>query len=225
MVFNDFGQNIQGLHLNGDAIVSTDRHIAIFGKDVANDQYIYIALDSNGQVELAHDVNTNPIFNIMTDGTGQDLDIYVEGDAGTTGLGVMGQDSLGNMQFLKVTTDGEVIVNIGAENTAFFRDSVTLVKDTIATVASLVGGPDVIVGVNISGIGLGEWVVEFGTTGSEVPILDAATTPANPNQYFQFPAPLKVSATQTIRVRATNREKAASPASDFTGFATFIKEA
>ena len=135
MACNDFGQNIQGLHLDGDAIVATDRHIAVFGEDKVNNQYTYLALDANGQLELAHDVNTNPVFGIITDANQDDLNIYSEGDVSDTGIGVMGEDPAGNMQFLAVDTNGELIVNVGAVDSAYVYGSANLVKDTATSEA------------------------------------------------------------------------------------------
>jgi len=282
MAFNDFGQNIQGLHQAGDSVVSTDRHIAIFGEDKSTNQYAYIALDASGQVELAHDVNTNPIYSVITDGTddlqivvdgsavgtngihllgtdgtnaqilstdsnGQlelahdvntnpifgvvtdgtdDLAIYNDGDTSDTGVGVMGKDASGNMHFLKVASDGELIINIGAADSAYVYGSTNLVKDTATTVVTeSPGSTTKYIGIKMMGIGLAEWYVKFGVTGSENVILASALTPSNPSEYIKFPAPLEVASGETILVEATNRENPASPASDFTGHATLIKEA
>lgn len=190
----DFGQTIQGLHEEGDSVVADQFHIGLLGKD------------SGALYQL--------------------LRLYAEGDASGIGAGVLpGRDVSGNMHYLKTTADGEVIVNIGAEDTAYVRGTASLVKDTPATVVTeSPGSTTKYVGVVVSGAGLCEWTVFFGVTASETEQFDLQTTPSSPTFYFPFPAPLEVASGETIYVEGTNREKGASPGSDFTGRASLVKE-
>lgn len=129
---------------------------------------------------------------------------------------------------LVVNGDGSINVNasIGATDSAYTAGSATLVKDTIATVVTRSPGADEqYAGVMVSGAGYCEWQLEFGTTGGEAVILKWWTTPSHPTEYVDLPDYLTVSSGETIRIRGTNREKAASPASDFTGYASLIRKA
>ena len=220
---DDFGQTIQGLHKEGDVIAALEQHIGVFGKSVTG-TYKFISMDAAGQIELAHDILTNPVFTRMTD-TVENLNIYLDGAAPDTGLGVMGKGTDGFMHFLKTDATGEVIVNIGATNSTYVYATANLVKDTITTVVTESPGVTTrYIGVVVTGLGLCEWEIQFGTTLSEATIFAVDTTPSHPTEVFNFPAPLEVTSTQTIRARGTNRENRASPTSDFTGRATLIKE-
>ena len=129
--------------------------------------------------------------------------------------------------FLAIETDGSINVNasIGATDSAYGYGTANLVKDTITTVVTASPGADTLyAGVLVSGAGYCEWIVQFGTTSSEATIMSFWTTPSNPTQYLDLPDYLTVSSGETILVRGTNRENAASPASDFAGHASLINK-
>jgi hypothetical protein len=132
--------------------------------------------------------------------------------------------STGNQ--LVVNTDGSI--NVAFSSTAsvntYHRNSATLVKGTPNTVVTRSpGANEYFKAFSVTGTGLCHWELQLGTTGSEVTIMDVWTTPSHPFEYVDIPDSLLVSSTQTIRVRGTNSENAASPASDFTGYATLIR--
>jgi len=130
--------------------------------------------------------------------------------------------------FLAIESDGSINVNasLGATDSVYDYGTANLVKDTITTVVSEAPAADTLyAGVMVSGAGYCEWIVQFGTTSSEATIMSFWTTPSNPTQYIDLPDYLTVSSGETILVRATNRENAASPASDFAGHASLISKA
>ena len=220
---DDFGQTMQGLHKEGDVIAALEQHIGVFGKS-STGTYKFISMDAAGQVELAHDILTNPVFTRITDSV-ENLNVYLDGASPDTGLGVMGLGTDGFMHFLKVDDSGELIVNIGATDSVYTYATANLVKDTVTTVVTeSPGSTKRFIGVVVTGLGLAEWEIQFGTTLSEATVFAVDTTPSHPTEVFNFPAPIVVTSTQTIRVRGTNRENRASPTSDFTGRATLIKE-
>lgn len=129
---------------------------------------------------------------------------------------------------LAINADGSinVVASLSAPDSVYVPSSANLVKDTITTVVTTSPGADQKFGaVMVSGAGYCEWTLEFGTTGGEAVILQWWTTPSNPTQYVDLPDYITVSSGETIRVRGTNREKKASPGSDFTGYATLIRSA
>jgi len=220
-------QMVQGYAEDGDAHVSDELPFPVMGKN-ASGNYQLFSLDDNGQVELAHDVNTNPVFAYITDGDQDDLNVYNESDAADTGIGVMGKDSNDQMQFLKVGTDGELIISIGSTDSAYTYGTVTAEKGVPIDVVNYSpgSGTEKIIGVKVTGQKLGTWLVKFGTTDSEDTIFVFSTSPSSPDPgQFNFPSPLEVASTETILVEVTNNEHAASPASDMTAHASIIREA
>jgi hypothetical protein len=128
---------------------------------------------------------------------------------------------------LAVNADGSinVVASFSAPDSVYHAGNANLVKDTITTVVTRSPGADEFYGAAmVSGAGYCEWQLEFGTTSSEAVILKWWTTPSSPTYYVDLPDYITVSSGETIRVRATNREKAASPASDFTGYASLIRK-
>jgi hypothetical protein len=130
---------------------------------------------------------------------------------------------------LVVNGDGSinVVAASNSSNSAYVYGTVNLVKDTIGTVVTRTPPTvsEYYSGIQMSGAGQCEWEVKFGTTGSEATIMKFWTTPSHPTEYFDLPDYLTVATTQTLLVRATNREKSASPNSDFSGFATLVRKA
>jgi len=327
---DDFGQTIQGLHLDGDSIVATDQHIAIFGDK--SGAYEYLKLDANdgliigdgGQsltvdavnldirdlvqatdsvsigdgttlvtinadnglevhmnnsvVVTATDLDIRDLVHTqdsvaLGDGTGVLVDVldstidalytaitdgtdvlainaageaevvtnfeYAEDTGHTTadvgafvlavrndaGTSLVGTDL--DYAPLQVDASGALrvaaTVNISRDDSTHTQASVNAVKDTITTIVTVSPGAATdFVGVMLSAPGLCEWDVEFGVTASEAVIFTVWTTPASPTLWIPFPEMLEVVSGETIRVRATNRENAASPASDMSASATLI---
>jgi len=254
---DEFGQMIEGLHLAGDTIVSTDSHIAVFGEKTSDNTYQYLQLDDSGQLKVvasapASEYVDDSAFTVETD-TGVAIggvfttDTIDSGDFGVLKLNAnrelfitatdldirdlsASQDNVAvsdGTNTLAVNADGSINVNTsgaGSDNT-YHYGSANLVKDTATTVESQAPSADEnYKALMVSGAGLCEWAVKFGTTGSESVIMQFWTTPSNPTKYVDIPDSITVSSGETILIEATNREKPASPASDFTGHATLIKQ-
>jgi hypothetical protein len=127
---------------------------------------------------------------------------------------------------MAVNSDGSinVVSSEQALDSIYSYGTTTLVKDTSSIVVSVAPGADQYYsGVMVSGAGYCEWQLQFGSTPTT--IMSFWTTPAHPTEYVDLPDYLEVSSGETIRVVATNREKAASPTSDFAGYATLIRKA
>ena len=180
---------------DGDANTSAYGTVAM-GDDGTNLQFL--SVDSSGQLQLAHDVNSNPVFAKITNGTTE----------------------------LAINTNGSLNVVTTNNDSTWDYGSANLVKDTATSVNSFspVTGSNKVVGVLISGLGLCEWDIQFGITASEATIAVLHTTPSQPSKMFAFPESIEVQSAETILVEGTNKENAVSPASDFTGHATFIYE-
>jgi hypothetical protein len=252
---DDFGQRISGLHLEGDTISSEHRHIAIFGKtDDPTPVYEYLKLSSTdgslfvnltntsitisgtvavsgvtGDVQVVNGttdfvVTTNYEYATQTAWTNTDVGAYtlaVRKDA-TGALVADGQygplqtDANGN---LKVAGS----ITITQPNSTYTAGSVTLVKDTPNTVVTYTTAADeYFTGVMVSGAGYCQWDLE---TPAGTALLSFWTTPSHPTEYVDLPDYLKIATGTVIRIRGTNREKAASPGSDFTGYASLIRKA
>ena len=286
---DEFGQFVKGLHLQGDTIVSTDSHPAVFGKKGTTYEYLELDASSGGlNVEiltadvdirdLSHtqdsvkvgdgtdflEINSDGSINIgdisagtqtndvkiTLDGedvnvTATDLDIrdlvhtqdsVALGDGSGVLVDVLTGATIDALQValtdgtdqLAINSDGSINVSMtgaGASND-FIYGSANLVKDTLTTVVSLTPGVDTdyVKSILVSGAGLCEWQVLYGTTSSEAVIASFWTTPASPTYHYDIPDSLNVTTAQTIIVKAYNREKAASAASDFTGHATISRQ-
>jgi hypothetical protein len=262
---DDFGQRIEGLHQSGDTIVSTDRHVAVFGKTTTN-TYDYLSLNASGQLEVtggtqyavddaagATDIGTvslvvrDDALTTLTPADGDYTTLRVDStgalwvNISNASIAVTASDldirdlthvsdsvKIGDgTDFLAINGDGSInVVTQGAGDSVYHHNSANLVKDTIATVVTRSPTVDEFYsGVMASGAGQCEWQLEFGTTGGEAVLLKWWTTPSHPTEYIDLPDYLTVSNGETIRVRGTNREKAASPSSDFTGYASLIRKA
>ena len=163
-------------------------------------------------------------LSILDDGTNR-LNIINDGDAygaGTGGLLVMGQNGTTDYQALKVDALGALYVNTGSVGALTeTAGSINLVKDTPATVVTHTPGANQeIMGVTYGGSGKAQVDIYYGVTSSEVRKHTFYTSAAMPNVDFKFPAELALTSSDTIYVSVTNLETAASPASDFTGYAT-----
>lgn len=320
---DDFGQTIQGLHLEGDSIVSTDQHIAVFGEK--SGVYQYLQLDANDALIIGDggqsitvdasdldirdltaasdsvsigdgtdtlDINADGSINVVTDISYAEDTAHTTGDTGAFVLAVRNDtlaslvDADGDYAPLQVDANGALYVNAGTitvsldseyaedsahttgdtgqfilavrndagtslvdtdgdyaplqvDSTGALRVAATVnvsrddsthtygsanaVKDTITTIVTASpGATTAYIGVMVAAPGLCEWDIEWGSTGSEAIIMKVWTTPSTPTLWIPFPEKLDVDSGETIRVRATNRENAASPASDFTAAATLI---
>jgi len=227
---DEFGQRITGVFASGDTILSTDKHPAIFGK--SNDVipvYKYLTIDATSGNLLttisntAFGVTTNYEFATQTAFNNTDVGAYVLAVRKNTDAALVGDGEYGPLQtdengFLKIT--GTIIVS--DSNSTYHPGNVTLVKDTIGVVVTRTTAADEqYTGVMVSGAGYCEWQLEV----QAVVFLKWWTTPSHPTEYVDLPDFLKVLSGEVIRIRATNREKAASTASDFTGYATLIRKA
>jgi len=221
------------VHLNNASIVvtATDLDIRTLDSETPGDN-VYIK-SSTGD-EWAIDGNGAGL--VLTNYEYADDSAYAGGETGAFILAVRndagGTLASADQDFTPLQTDssGNLRVSgqltLGANDSVYSSGSANLVKDTITVVETISPGSDEqYSGLMVSGSGLCQWTLEFGTTSSEAVILEFWTTPSNPTQFVDLPDYLTVSSGETIRVRATNREKAASPASDFTGFATLIRSA
>lgn len=158
----------------------------------------------------------------LGDGTGALVDVLTGGTIDALQVAI----SDGTNQ-LAVNADGSINVSMsgaGVDNT-YIYGSANLVKDTATTVVTETPASvtEFIKAIVVSGAGLCEWKVYFGTTSSEAVIMSFWTTPSNPTHYMDVPDSLNVTTAQTIYIEAINRERRPSPASDFTGHATLIR--
>jgi len=192
---DDFPQMVEGKHEEGDSVVADEFHVGVLTKD------------ESGQYKL--------------------IRLYSDGSAAGQGVGALvGKDASGDLHYLKTTSDGEAIINIGAADSTWVAGSATLVTAVAGVVVTeSPGATTKYIGMIVSGSGLCDWELQFGTTGAEATIAVVQTTPSRRAEPIMFPAPLGVASTETVRIRGINREKGASPGSDFTGYATLIKEA
>ena len=221
----EYAQVIKGDLVTGGDLAVTDLYVGAVGLDTS-DKYILPHLSDAGYTILDPLTNATAVWTRITDGE-DDLDVGVIGEDVGTGILALAEDPSGKLQSLKLNASGELVVtSSGIGNATFVYDSATAQKDDPEKVVSQVGSATMSVGaITVSGLGLCEWNIWFGTTASEAVILTLTTTPACPTQTYNFPEALAVSATQTIFIEATNREKAVSPASDFTAYATIIRTA
>lgn len=141
---------------------------------------------------------------------------------------VAGVDTDGKVENLLTDTAGRLIVNVGGgTKSGIVFNSLNLVKDTPTAIVSLAGGAN---GQNVSklyasGSGLCKFELMYGTTGSEDVIGVQFNSTANPNVVWDFTADnMNIATGSTIKVRGTNLENRASPASDYTGYGTIVTE-
>ena len=231
---DEFGQRIQGLHQKGDTIVSTDRHPGIFGKtNAVTPLYEYLKIDSaTGNLlttisNTAFGVTTNYEYADGTAYNGGDIGAYTlavrkDADAALVADGQYGPLQTDELGFLKVSGT----INVTQSNSAYIYNSVTLVKDIMnIVVTETPAATEYIEAVMVSGAGYCEWQLEYGLIASPIVIMKWWTTPSHPTEYIDLPDYLEVTTLQKVRVQGTNREKAASTNSDFTGHATLIRKA
>lgn len=181
--------------VDGAAAGTTGFHI--LGTDGTNAQII--SVDTTGRVATSNVTVGTAVFNKITDG----------------------------VDTMAVNTDGSINVVIsGASDSVYHTASANLVKDTVTTVVTRAPSVDErFKEVIVSGFGYCIWELQFGVTASEVTIMTVTTTPSHTTQVIDIPDSLEVSSGETIRIRATNKETAGSPSSDFTGYATLIRQA
>jgi len=229
---DDFAQTIKGIAKDADTILSTDGLEPIAVKKGTT--WVPLEVDSS-----TGNLSVN-VTNSSIDVTGTVAVSGVTGDVavvnGTTAFTVKDDNldySTDNVA-IKGSTGSQLVVNsdgsinvaatgAGNDNT-YHRNFATLVKATINTVVTRVPAvTEYYKAFSVTGTGLCHWELQVGLTGSEATIMDVWTTPSKPFEYVDIPDAIKVLTTQTIRIRATNSENAASPASDFVGYATLIR--
>lgn len=236
---DEFGQWVKGLSLSGDTIVSTDGLIPIAVKKGTT--WVPFEVDSTtGAVSVNVNNTSIAVTGTVTANQGTANTAAnrwpVTVTDGTNFMPTM--DAISRAGFQKITNgtntlavngDGSINVSVsGAANTVFTASAgVNLVKATPATVVTRTPASvtEYFKAFSVTGTGLCHWELQFGTTGSELTIMDVWTTPSHPFEYVDLPDSLAVTTAQTILVKGTNSEKAASPASDFTGYATLIRGA
>ncbi len=199
---DEFAQVIKGINASGDTALSTDGILPV--AVIQDGNWVPLTLDTTtgelGVKIIRLDYSRD---NVMISGsTGNDLVINADGSINAS---------------LSGAADSVYIPGAG----------VNLVKGTPATVVTHTptSATEFIKAFQVSGAGLCKWTVKFGTTSSEATIMTFITTPSNPTYYFDVPDSLKVTTAQTVLIVGENIEKAASPGSDFTGYATLIRQA
>lgn len=209
-----------GITLDVDLNYDTDE-VTVWGSSDGGTTRYAIRTDASGRLITSNISSATAAYNIITDGTDDwNIDSNGWGEVVIKDFNISSQTN-----DVKITLDGE-IVRTNSADSVYTYGSTTLVKDTPNTVVTeSPGSTTKYVGVIVSGFGLCEWDVQFGTTASEATIFVVQTTPSNTTQYMPFPRPLEVASGETILVEATNREKNPSTGSDFTGHATLVKEA
>jgi len=201
-----------------DGSAAKTNGLQILGTDGTNAQIL--STDASGVLNTSDNwLDTNKV--VITDGT-DDLEIVVDGaTAGTKGVHILGTDGT-NAQILRTDTSGSLYVNTsGAPDDTITYGTANLVKSTATSVVSKAGVATV-AGISASGSGLMKVEVKYGTTGSEAVIAVLFNSTANPNIVFDFPNGLSVASGETILLSCTNLERAASPASDFSGYGSII---
>jgi len=218
---------VRGGVADGDAVAAGTTGIPALGTDGSN--YQFLAVDSSGnlQTDLASALpaGTNDLGIVhVTDGT-TELDVAVDGSAAkTNGVQVLGTDGT-NAQILKTDTNGSLYVNTsGAPDDSVTYATANLVKDTPTTVVSQAGAA-IVAKVVFTGSGLTKVEVQYGTTSSEATIAVLMNSTANPTVEFEFPNALQVASGETILLKCTNLENAASPSSDFSGYGSIVTTA
>lgn len=249
---DDFAQVTKGIHADGETIVSTDGILPVAvkkgtvwtpltvnetsgGLEVEILKLTSSEDDANVSVYGSDDAGTTKrILKTTADGT---VEVNLEGDVNVTATDLDIRDltattdevGIGDgTNSLAVNADGSINVNTAAGNpdSIYEQGDANLVKDTATTVLSRAAAADEnYSGLIVSGFGLCEWDVQFGTTGAEATIMKIRTTPSNPTQYVDLPDNLIVSSGETIKIVATNKEKGGSPKSDFEGSASLVRGA
>jgi len=225
---------VRGNLQDGDAYVSTTQGLLILGQN-GTSNYQAVSVDANGELQvdiLSIAAGSNLIGKVtINDGT-TDLTVALDGSASPTnnsGIMILGEDGSGNAQYIRTDTDGKVFVIVDQEaheTDSFTYNTANLIKNTATTVVSYTpaGSTAYITGFLISGSGYMKAEVQWGTTGSETTKIVLFNSTANPNIIYNFPdkTTLNLATTETFIIKCTNLEHAASPASDFNGYATII---
>ena len=234
---DEFSQLIKGATRNAETIVATDGLTPIAIKK--DDKWVPMEVDSSTGALLTS-IDSGTITTVTTVGTiatissigtvtndvtidATDLDIRA---LNTTDDKIKIGDG---SETLAINSDGSINVSVsGASNNVYINDGINIVKgagDTLVVAETPATVDEYIKAVLVSGAGLCKWTVWVGPTGSEVEILDIWTTPACPTKYVDIPDSLQVTASDTIYISAINKEVAATPASDFIGYGTIIRNA
>lgn len=167
---------------------------------LANDQAV-VSVDDNGG-SLTVDATNLDIRDL--DYTTDSVEIK---DAGGDALAINADGSINT-----VSTAAVLLDNYGSAN---------LVKNTATTANSYSpsAASDTLSHIDVAGSGLMKVELLFGTTSSETVFAVKYNSTAEPNVPFDLKGKV-IASTETIIVRCTNLENAASPASDFDGHAT-----
>jgi len=224
------GANAQVLHLStaGDAIVVgaaaggaavSGNPVRIGGKDGSGNTQD-ILTDTSGQIETAHDVNTNAIFAKVTDGT-DDLQIVVDGAAaGTNGVHMLGTDGT-NAQIIATDTSGNLKVVVtdstaGDQIQSYNTASAVAVDATSTHTYTVTAGKTLLLKtVEAAASGKMKIEVKTGVPASETTKAVAFISTATPTVQIMFPEPIEVAATDNVLVVRTNRDNQAQDVYDF----------
>lgn len=179
---DEFGQRIQGLHVEGDTPVATDKHIAVFALDDSGD-YAYLNLDASGNLKVSSSGGAGSTQYDVGDAAGATdtgtLSLVVRDDALTTLADADGdyvQMRVNSTGALWVTMDGDVNVTAtdldirdldGATDTVNLNDGTnSLVIDSSGFVTANINGD-----VNVTQ-GTDPWVIGDGGNSITVDAVD-----------------------------------------------------
>lgn len=135
-ISDDFGQTIQGLHLDGDTINALDQHIAVFGKDFTAGTYEYLKIDpttgglwiadGGGSITVDGSVTVSGTATVTTNFEYAEDTGHTTGDVGALTLAVRNDAATAlagtTLDYIPLTTDanGFLYVNV---KTGIFRCS------------------------------------------------------------------------------------------------------
>jgi len=196
------GEAITGDPLTTGGLFETDGGSAVDSGDIT-----HLALDAWGRIIC---VGQN------ADGSAYDTNAYP--------LVMAGVDTGGDVQTLLTDTSGRLIVNVGGGTEAGETyGTASLVKDTITDVVT--ESDKVVKRIYVTGSGLMKVEIFEGVTASETAKYVAFNSTSNPNVLFEWTEDgWNIPSANSVIVKCTNLENAASPVSDFDGYATIVYE-
>ena len=203
---NVVGRVADGEAITGDPLTTGGLFETGGGSAVDSGDITHLALDAYGRIIAVGQVADGDTI-----------------DANAFPVLMAGQDGT-NVQSLLTDTSGRLIVNVGGGTEAGIHyGTANLVKDTATAVVTV---SDMIVKrIYVTGSGLMKVEIFEGETASEAVVFVAFNSTANPNVLFDFTSDgWKILAANSLIVKCTNLENAASPTSDFAGYGTIVEE-
>jgi hypothetical protein len=237
---------VRGDVVSGTTVDANEGLVIIGGNSPTDSKWYPVTMDATGHLQItgagadgasvvgypvrvAGEAGDGKTYTLLTDTTGASV-VVGAGVAGSSVVGnpvlVAGESSDGKTRTIATDTSGRLLVNIGGgtKATPHFAGSVLLVKATPNTVLTL-AGPVTVKNILVSGSGLMKIEIQEGVTASETTKWVAFNSTAVPNWEFDMNADgFDVITGHSIKVYCTNLEQKASPASDFTGYATIVTE-